>query len=478
MNEGWIQDLAAENYDASPQLYNQRLASYEWGSGEMLFSAKSALTQEALKKAFIEVSHGYTSFESKEDLTCLISFIHEYRHFQQDFFLGIGHWDYIARLAQAIKTLSLCKNLSPDHTISRKLLPDFTSMINDTETIFHSQPQFEITAISNYLKDCNAPVQLAGLFTTRRLLEMDAVLYTYDRFTSLKISTLGVDTAKKLRGIFCYTKMPELYSETIMFCLTEVLHTLDDRQPIETRIEIAMVLLRLVLASALNHPDPATIGSLDADRKDYVPGIKFLRLLKASMGAEKDGDSNHPFLLQLEKGLIDNSGFPYVTYLEAGNGWISFFRNMVSDPLSSATACRLSVLEKQYNVSDQKFEGVSKIYSMAINGGPFSAAAEYDLPLFMRRDDSVSQAMLLTGRALADPNYDIDRIRSILMWRLSEFLSGKRKGILCPLYESGHCEVQGLVCSHPFQDLDLLPDNPECRLRKTCFNDDPRSLFF
>jgi hypothetical protein len=73
-----------EEYDGSPLLYNQRLAWYEWGSGEIVFSPAAALPI-GFSRALMEASQGATSLESLDDLTRLVAFIHELRHFQQDY---------------------------------------------------------------------------------------------------------------------------------------------------------------------------------------------------------------------------------------------------------------------------------------------------------------------------------------------------------------------------------------------------------
>jgi hypothetical protein len=111
-----------QSADPSPHLYNQRLAAYEWGAGEILLSPTAAFRRKNfLMDNAAALGQGFFVATSKADLLCLIALLHEFRHFQQDYLTGLGHWDHIARARQIASTISMAKQLSSDATAYQPL---------------------------------------------------------------------------------------------------------------------------------------------------------------------------------------------------------------------------------------------------------------------------------------------------------------------------------------------------------------------
>lgn len=466
-----------DDFDSSPCLNNQRLASYEWGSGELLFSPPAALKDGFVVKSFIELLQGKTSLEDSDDLICLIALVHEYRHFQQDFLTGVGNWDYVARIDKVISTLSLAKQLSADGFITVPMDPEMVPFSDgEITSILHGNPATEIGPIKSVLVDeFKAPVELAGLFTTRRLLEMDAVLYTYELITSTKLSLKGRDNLKKLKEFFSYTQMPSIYAETTQFCLLEFLRGIKEDLALADRIDNIIRWLRLLLTLALAHPDPVSVHANNLQREDYIPGVRFLRLMRALGKRLQDPEGNYSSMREFESKLINATGLQYQSYLDFGEGWSRYLGSMQRDPFASVTTTRKSTLDIKFENHVGSDEKVAGIYSAAIVGESLMSFSHYDLPLFMRRTDGESHPLILTGRVFHDPHYNVDRLRSVLAWRLAEFISRRRGAVLCPLTEA-YCNVRTDRCKEPFATLSDLPLNPGCLFRQTCFDSDPQHI--
>ena len=70
------------SFDPSPLYSNQKIAAYSWGAGELVFGAEASQGKHFSKMLLAE-KLGFHAASEKEVIET-ISFVHEYRHFQQD----------------------------------------------------------------------------------------------------------------------------------------------------------------------------------------------------------------------------------------------------------------------------------------------------------------------------------------------------------------------------------------------------------
>ena len=472
-------ELAKDDYDAAPCLHNLRLASYEWGAGEMQFSPFAALKSEIFRRGIVELDCGIITLETRRDLSCLIAFTHEHRHFQQDYSTGLGHWDFVARINKIVDTFSLSINFSDAHVVDQipaYLLPHVKK---DSQIILNAPEQGEVDLISNYLESVGISSDIAGLFTTRRLLEMDAVLFTYMKLTSIPFSSkIGKDNLTPLRPLFSYTAMPSIYTETIICCIHSMLGKVVTDEPLGKRVDEILRTIQFLLSLSFAHPDPNTLSASRQGRDDYIPGVRFLRMMQALADWFRSPLPTPASARELEYEVLKLCTFPYLTYLEIGDGWTAYFDHMPYDVFPGITAARKSVMQQKYNTGSRTEERTKIIYSDAIGGGPVSGVLSYDVPLFMRRSDGAPMKLLLTGRVFSDPMYNFDRLRSILAWRIEQFVVGKRNSVSCPLWKSAYCDAQTDRCARPFTRLSDLPETRDCRFRCTCFPSDRQKMTF
>lgn len=79
--------------DSSSLFSTRRIASYSWGAGELVFGPEASQAENFKRILMAEVC-GFTATDKRGVLET-ICLVHEYRHFQQDFILGVGAHDYI-----------------------------------------------------------------------------------------------------------------------------------------------------------------------------------------------------------------------------------------------------------------------------------------------------------------------------------------------------------------------------------------------
>jgi hypothetical protein len=475
-NEGELP--APEVGDASPLLYNRRIAAYEWGGGQIIFSPIAGFNKKGfLTRNLVALDRGFIGDNDRPDMICLLAFLHEYRHYQQDYQTGVGHWDYVARTRHIAKTLSLAKGMSADFTAHEPLDPYMAGHVEgQSNCLLHREEHREISLIRDILatSEPNADM-LAPLVTTRRILEADAVLDVYMLIQRVHTSEASAAALHALKQYYAFYEMPEAYSETLILALNSFNQRVKEDIGDAEKIENFLKTIRMLLIMSLAHPDPATIERLGHDATDYLPGVRFIRLMQASIKHMLAVDEHPPSLREFEASLIAKTGFPYPSFFDCETGWISYFKSMDQDPFPGMTEARSDTLVRKYRCGDGAEEAMAGLLQSLLKGSLLSFL-DYDLPLLMRRSDGAPQDVLLTARGLAKPEYNMDRVRHVSAWRLSEFIARRRPFFSCPVFDTGYCKVETARCRQPFTDLSAVPISEDCRVRMTAFGTDRYSL--
>ena len=463
---------AVDTTDPSPLLHNQRLAAYEWGAGEILLSPTAAFKKnDFFMKNAVAIGGGFIAASSKTDLLCLIAALHEYRHYQQDYLTGLGHWDYIERTKQTIGTISFAKYLSRDGTVFEPLESDACD-IRESQASYHfyKKETSEIDQIGQYIvEELKQPREAANLLSTRRLLEMDAVLYTYLILTRSKANGRAIRNLKTVRNYFVFTEMEDVYGETIRFCYQNIRRLVIDNTPTD-HLDNILHAVRILLTIAFAHPDPESLARLGHDPVHYIPGVRFFRMLLACI-KQMQSDEHHPSPFEFEKAMIAKAGFSYPTFVECESGWANYFSNWKKgDVYSEVTEARREAIQEKYKNVFSDEERLARVYSDAITGESILAFSSYDLPLLLRRTDGQSHDSYFTNRSFRVRGYEVDRLRSVYGWRLSEFLLQRRKGFLCPFAQTSYCTAKVERCQRSYSDLRDVPASQKCRVRQTCFD--------
>lgn len=470
-NEGEL-PLPSES-DASPTLYNLRLAAYEWGGGEIIFYPVAGFNKKGfLTKNLFALHQGViTDGNTQDDLVCLLAFLHEYRHYQQDMLTGVGHWDYVARTRQIVNVISLAKQASKDGTAHEPLSSGLSNYVQQQSACLLQRPEAqEIALIEETLapSESNAD-QLAPLLTTRRLLEADAVLHVYMLVVQSRADDATATALCALERFYEFFKMPAPYSDTLLLALSSFNARVLEEVPNANRIKNFLRTTRLMLTMCLAHPDPDTLKRLGHDAQDYLPGVRYIRLLQAGIKQMLAPGENLRTICELEADLLAKAGFPYPSYFDCETGWTRYFNKMQDDPFPAVTAARSEALSRKYPPGEGAEWALRRLYADKPRDSVLSFIA-YDLPLLMRRTDHATQDVLLTGRGFLVPEYNSDRLRHILAWRLTEFMSRRQSTFSCPLFVSANCEAKTERCLQPYADLNDVPASDACRVREICFH--------
>jgi hypothetical protein len=171
--------------------------------------------------------------------------------------------------------------------------------------------------------------------------------------------------------------------------------------------------------------------------------------------------------------LIERCDFKYPRLFECETWLEDYLKDMgdKGDLYSAVTQARREIIEEKYKGFSNDKSRLARLYSDVIEGSLMSFPV-YDMPLLFRRTDGKAYKSYFTNRSIREPRYDVDRIRSIFGWRLTEFLLRRRRSFLCPFYHTTYCTVKVDRCQHSYSDLRDVPANQECRVRQTCFDND------
>jgi len=445
-------------FDASPVLRNTQLASYEWGSGEIALSGDAASrTNDFYISNLASYAHGIIPDQSKRDLRCMLALQHECSHYWQDFFTGVGHWDHALRIRIMAGAFARAGR-SFDHQLRPALSSQNMYHALDSGTLLLGTPENEeiniiSTAIIDDLEISKQDASnLARLFTTRRLLELDAVLSVFFDIKTAKSSDKTFKILNRLDSMWHIGAMPNVYKETIVLCLNEfVRHHGGDK----SFVEVALMLTSFMVKLSLAYPDPSHFRDREDDRTSYLPGVKFARLMRAYSHVDSlsRADTAPNAIKELEKALLEEVSYAYPTHDEIYSSWIEYWKNISIDPYPALSRLRLNCAE-------------ATLESGAIprSAGPLFFV-NHDLPLNLRRYDGYDQKSYLTGRSLRDRDLETDREAHLRQWKVAQLMLGLNSNLYCPYRNGTMCKGCVPRCKNPFDTLSALPTD-ECLIRE------------
>lgn len=433
---------------------SQSLAFYLWGEVELSFGKDVTQKKGSFLRLIASEAEGFCVAKTRQEVIETISFIHEYRHFQQDFILGIGMWDYIFRNEEIERVLSFTKQCESDVSTVRLCLDGIYPRKN--RPIIHGNEREEIAHLKSELKKKSMPQELAGLFTARRLLELDATIYTSSIINRFKWSSVAIDHLDNLKEYHSILNMPQEYNETIIFILNEFHVFLDGGIKDTERLNVINAIIKLLVYFSLNHPDPKTQIELGLTPEDCLPGVRFIRFLNA---IPEIWNSVTNIGKDFEKLLISACKVKYPTVKECADGWIDFLeKNNKNIPFKGHTKARLDIIKKIYCDNNNEDQNIYK--SIAL-GQSLKFSIEYDLPFFPNYIDKSDTQMILTSRMMGCDDYYIDTKRHVNAWRFSQFIIGKSKKYEC-VYSRGLCPIAKEKCITGIDSIEYIPSDEKC----------------
>ncbi len=477
-------NISDSSVDPSPLFNDQRIASYKWGTGEMVFNEKVSQSTNKMFDAvlFADMTGNFIA-ETLEETLKTIAFIHEYRHFQQDFSSGLGLWDYYCRNTNLISKLSNIKQLNGFSKCFENYeeFEGYNDIINSEKEllseILAGNEKEEFLQIRQALSELGLPKEWAGLFSTRRVLELDATVYTMNKVLSLKWINPKILEEPEILRAYNILEMNSEYSELYIFFLGQLNHYFDDSIGLSEKYKLIDGVIQLLIFLSISHPDPETIKKRRLDKLSCLPGVKLIKIFIAFFKIWNEFSNSGEFLSEdFEKAIYESAGIDYPTVSEVAKGWESFFRGTYIDPFLGITNTRLGIFEKKYIKPQFTKTQKPEYYSHAFLGEPLDFFPTYDALLLI---DNLAEDKHVLGDLYSHDKkeYFIDMRKKNNTKKLVDFFSGKSNIFKCSYAGFNGCSISKSYCSK-IDSHALIPKDEGCYVSKTIHDDHPLSIVF
>lgn len=333
----------------------------------------------------------------------------------------------------------------------------------DEQPLVHQDYKTEIRYLRDEITRLALPIELSGMFTVRRLLELDAAVYTYLICNRKLWRHEAAVHLEDLVPFYSIAHLPQEYTETLFFIMGELNAFWDGEIEDDDRINALILTVRLLVFLSLCYPDPVTMQQRGLTHVDCLPGIRLIRMLRALANAWGE---HSPASAEFERRLYQETRLDYPILGEYANGWVAFFDTLYqADHFPEYSKVRSEVMTKRF----LRLSGKSRDWSylMAMGGEPLHFLTESSLRIYCNNTDGTPSPVLLLNKSLVDDGYNIDRIRHVNAWRLAEYFRGKAQKFHCALAGSGACGVERAICRVGFQTPVEFPRDAECRVSAT-----------
>jgi hypothetical protein len=473
---------------ASPfELRALDLAVYRWGSLLPTFKPLSPASASAFPRNLAGLLRGVGTWETPAEFRGWVSLSHELTHYLQDLTTGVGHWDHLARadtrsglFSQALYLTGPEVQFPMDAVAASHTYPD--PPLSDAVAkalALHQELRDELLAITGdaaprgretALEERAAPLltdrSLARTFRIESLLEGEAVAVVIRQVLRTKEATEAQwETLRDNADVWHPDQMLAEYGE-LWFDLVATIQpafgvdfaSVPDHDR-DAFYELTGTLLGLLVDLACAHPSPQLLEQMRADRREYEPGLRYLRMLAvlARMSSEEFEAWAAAFMERdferVEALLVERCGYPYIPSRVIYEDWLALLEAS-DDPrwmeLLRADACRIR-LEKP---------------GAWIEKSPF-AMVEEKVPLLMIGPEGISSIAQRWEHLEPDAAKAIygDLTRHAITLNLSDYFyeSGR---YVCPLGLARTCEVATDACSSGLRSISALPEHPDCRVRE------------
>jgi hypothetical protein len=440
------------------------LAHYNWGSLLPRFSARAPLTTRSLPEFVSQMNQEVGVWKTEAQFRGFIAFHHEVVHYLQDLTTGIGHWDYLIQRQRVPQVLGegLWSKFGLKHTITEKSLAKELLYVPTSKL-----PRKRRAMLLANLRKL-APKLKRGEetpYSIESLLEAEAAVTVDLQWRRFKKSTeAGWGIADQNRHIFDPWKMPEGYralvEEFAMITLQPIVHRFENEPVL---FEAAMMLhnLTFILLSdiACAHPPPFMFKDHGLSQAEYEPGLRFARLARAYSMMPDELEPWRSLVWSsdvegIERHLKPYMNYDYISYGEINKAWVSVLRKLSeeSDDRLLKLRCKAALVR-----AERPNSLLNKTLASFIDHG-------LRLPL------CTAPGFIGYGFTPEDLDPDEDKIFFVDLMRLNRdaaladyFL--KTGPFICPLAETGSCQIPIAVCSEGMKSISELPDSPHCAVR-------------
>jgi hypothetical protein len=443
-------------------------ADYEWGTLVPTFRSSARVHKKTLLDTLQSLYYRVGPWRTELEFRRTIAFMHEFVHFAQDLFTGIGCWDYLVQQKYLPRVLGDARSRSSEQP-NRVPFARTEDVENYYEEIVYVPtkklsarrrqklldaigrlPDFQLRNVDDLLP-CFA----------ENLLESEAavtVLYQYFNLEQM-VSEDGEQIAKQNRALYFPGYMPEQYWSQFSFFLEALDLDLENARHNEDMFASYCWMFILVCDLACAHPSPRLLQAKGQDRIEYEPGIKFIRLVRAMNrlseveGKDFAAASQRKDLPAMEKILLDQCDYPYLTGQEVYEDWADLFAEMAKQDddrvlAMRASCCRQRVNEPMYFIGKYAARSVEQnipVYVLTPPGFVFFGINKF---LFPEEQDALFVDLLKRSRDFA----------------LTSFFFGDGK-YRCPLAESKQCDAATVTCLDGISRGQQFPPAGDCIVR-------------
>jgi hypothetical protein len=316
----------------------------------------------------------------------------------------------------------------------------------------------EINGFENYQPDEES------IYTTPRLLELDAALSVYSSLTKLKVTKKGKEISDQHQEIFNPHFMTDTYKDLYQVFLSLSMHIFgvtENSAPADFELANAFVekATPIFIDIALAYPPPTYFENNSALRYHFEPGLRLIRILHAFQNMDVMPQETDSFLFSMDEVTRKTASFTYPSVKQIYEDWGEYFNNHDDD--EPVSRWRKDLCERRALEPDSFAH--RHIYNFL----------RHDLPLFIKMPGNTDDYLYVTKRLIGSEGDD-------LYWSLKAnerdlslidlFLGLGNKRYCCPLASKsgqGTCKAQEEKCLTGLKEIYELPNSTECIVRSS-----------
>lgn len=460
---------------------------YLWGSLLPTFRPLSPTSASAFGPNLAGLIGRVGTWKTPKEFRGWVSLSHELTHYLQDLTTGVGHWDHSVRtrtrsglFSQALRLTGpevqfpmevlaasntypyppLSETLAKALALNQELREELLVVTGDTA------PPARETALEERAAPLLTESSLARTYRIESLLEGEAAAVVIRQV--LRTEEATEDQWEILRDnaeVWHPDQMLAEYGE-LWFDLVATVQTafgvdfasMQDRDRYAF-YELTGTLLGLLVDLACAHPSPQLLEETRADRREYEPGLRYVRMLAVlARMSPKEFEAwvsafTEPDFERVEALLVEACGYRYIPSRVVYEDWLAHLETgdeLRWMELLRADACRIR-LERP---------------GAWIEKSPFTMVEE-KVPLLIIGPEGISSIAQRWEHFERDAKSAIyrDLTQHAIMLNLSDYFyeSGR---YVCPLGLARTCEVATDDCRSGLRYTSKFPEHPDCRVRE------------
>lgn len=445
-------------------------ADYEWGTLVPTFRSAAKVHKKTLLDTLQSLYYRVGPWTTELEFRRTIAFMHEFVHFGQDLFTGIGCWDYLVQEKYLPMVLGEARFLTHvrSNTVPFVRPEDVENYYEElvyvpTHKLSPRRRQELLDAVGRLPDFQFQDVDDSLPCFVENLLESEAaitVLYQYLRLEQM-VSDEGEQIAKQNHALYFPGEMPDQYWSQFQFFIEALNLDLEQARDNDHLFESYCWMFILVCDLACAHPSPRLLEAKGQARIEYEPGMKFIRLVRAmnrlsqQEGVEFGKALDRDDFAAMENILLGKCDYPYLTAQEVYQDWADLFAKLAQQDDNHVLAMRLLCCQQRVK---------EPIYFI---GKYASRSIEQQIPIFVLTPPGfvffgINKSLLPEEQ----DNLFADLLKRSRDFALTSFFFGGGKYI-CPLAESNQCTAATDTCLKGISRGKEFPGADECAVRRS-----------